>query len=73
MTDNSVDLKLILRQIEALLPLRDDLTVQYAMLQRIDATLGGLSGEVRALHAAFARINARVVRLEDKVGTLEAG
>ena len=35
---------------------RDDITVLIALVQRMDGTLRGLVGEMRALHAQIARI-----------------
>lgn len=46
--------------------LRDDMRVQSALIQRIDATLQALIGEIRAIHRVNARTAERVRKLEDK-------
>ena len=47
--------------------MRADHTVLLAIVQRVDATLGGLLGEVRALHGQIGRFGHRVEHLEQVV------
>ena len=44
--------------------MRADHAVLLAIVQRMDATMGGLLGEVRALHGQIGRFAHRVERLE---------
>lgn len=48
--------------------LRDDMAVLLAMMQRVDGTVQGLVGEVRAMHSRHARLERRVTALEEKPG-----
>lgn len=68
MTDEPVSLELLatlLRRMQTdQAAMRDDLAVQFAMLQRIDGTLSGMTGELRAMHSQHARMGARVRELE---------
>jgi hypothetical protein len=52
------------RILDELANMRADHTVLLAIVQRMDATLGGLLGEVRALHGQIGRFGHRVERLE---------
>jgi hypothetical protein len=40
--------------------MRADMTVLLAITQRLDATVGGLSNEMRALHSQLGRIRLRL-------------
>ena len=51
--------------IEELANIRADHAVLLAIVQRMDATIGGLLGEVRALHGQLGCFGHRVQRLED--------
>jgi hypothetical protein len=52
------------RILDELANMRADHTVLLAIVQRMDATMGGLLGEVRALHGQIGRFGHRVERLE---------
>ena len=42
----------------------DDMAVMTAMLRRLDGTMAGLVGEIRAEHARYSRLEKRVAELE---------
>jgi hypothetical protein len=63
-----VDLNFLARQIERLIPLRDDVAVLTAMVMRLDASQGALLQEVRAVHSQVARMNGRITKLGDAAG-----
>jgi HAMP domain-containing protein len=44
---------------------RADMTVLLAIVQRLDATVGGLTTEVRALHGQIARFRNRLDQMEE--------
>jgi len=44
---------------------RDDMRVQFAIIQRVDATMVHLLEEIRAMHAQYMRLAGRVQKLED--------
>lgn len=68
MTDVPVTLEFLAKQQIRILSeigiLRDDMTVLSAIVRRMDATIGGLLEEIRAVHAQYARMDHRVSRLE---------
>jgi len=49
---------------------RPDMTVLLAIVQRLDATVGGLTNEVRALHGQIGRLANRVQRIEERGATV---
>lgn len=53
------------RILEELANMRADHAVLLAIVQRMDSTMGGLLGEIRALHGQIGRFGHRVQRLED--------
>jgi methyl-accepting chemotaxis protein len=46
--------------------MRADIAVLLAMVQRLDATVGGLTGEVRALHGQVGRFRHRLDQLSSE-------
>lgn len=69
MSDRTATLESIANQQQRILDemanFRADHAVLLAISQRIDATLGGLLNEVRALHGQIGRFGHRVEKLED--------
>jgi chromosome segregation ATPase len=67
MTD--ADLNFLTRQNERLIAevssLRDDMSVQTAILMRLDGSQSALLQELRATHTQIARMNDRIRKLED--------
>ena len=55
----------ILSELADLRSERADMTVLLAIVQRLDATVGGLTTEVRALHGQIARFRNRLDQMED--------
>ena len=47
---------------------RDNMTVQTAILMRVEGSLSALTTEIRAMHSRHARLTARVDRLEKPDG-----
>ena len=45
--------------------MRADMTVLLAIVQRLDATVGGLTTEVRALHGQIARFRNRLDQMAE--------
>jgi predicted nucleic acid-binding Zn-ribbon protein len=45
--------------------MRADMTVLLAIVQRLDATVSGLTTEVRALHGQIARFRNRLDQMEE--------
>lgn len=52
------------RLLDEMANMRADHAVLLAIVQRMDATMSGLLGEVRALHGQIGRFAHRVERLE---------
>ncbi len=69
---DAVILEFLARQFERVLDrlgaIEDQMTVQAAITQRLDATVGGLTAEVRALHGQIGRFANRLQRLEEHAG-----
>ena len=65
MSEAPVTLEFLARQqtqiLAELANLRADHTVLLAIVHRMDATMGGLLGEVRALHGQIGRFGQRAV------------
>ena len=62
------DIQFLAQQQERILnefgDMRSDLHVLIALINRLDSTVGGLTGEVRALHGQIDRFRLRLQRLE---------
>lgn len=52
--------------IAELADMRADMTVLLAIVQRLDASVQGLTTEVRALHGQISRFAIRLQRLEER-------
>lgn len=52
------------RVINELADMRADMTVLLAITQRLDQTVGGLTGEVRALHGQIGRFRHRLDEMQ---------
>jgi hypothetical protein len=48
---------------------RADMTVLVAIVQRLDASVQGLTNEVRALHGQIGRFAVRLQRIEERERT----
>jgi hypothetical protein len=48
------------KTINELSDMRADMTVLLAIVQRLDGTVGGLTGEMRALHGQIGRLRHRI-------------
>lgn len=68
MADDGVTLEFLAPQqvqiIKELADQRADMTVLLAIVKRMDATMAGLTAEVRALHGQIARFRHRLDQLE---------
>jgi hypothetical protein len=64
----TIDLAFLARQQEQILSelatMRDDAAVLLAIVMRMDGTLNGLVGEIRATHSQHSRLANRVAALE---------
>lgn len=67
-----IDLALLIRQNERIIAemasLRDDMRVLTSIVLRQDGTLTAVLEELRATHAQIARMNDRILKLEDSKG-----
>lgn len=68
---SEITLEFISRQLDRVLDrlgaMEDQMTVQTATISRLDATMGGVTTELRALNRRLDRIDTRVRKLEDGV------
>lgn len=68
MSDEPITLEFLARQQNKILgelaDQRADMAVLLALTQRLDATMGGLTGEVRALHGQISRFRHRLDEME---------
>jgi hypothetical protein len=53
------------RILSELADMRADMTVLLAIVQRLDATVSGLTTEVRALHGQIARFRNRLDQMDE--------
>lgn len=69
---SEITLEFLSRQLDRVLDrlgaMEDQMTVQTATISRLDATVGGLTTELRALSRRLDRIDVRVRKLEDEEG-----
>jgi hypothetical protein len=64
-----IDLSFIARQLERVIAeqasMRDEMRVQLAIIMRLDTTLAAVLHELRETHTQIARINDRILKLEE--------